>query len=216
MSRFVVFAIFVFCVAAASPSRAETLAPGQDLSAAPGIVRYILSQSALTDANRVSIAQDRAAGVVCESQYALRVQVLVVTATIEMPPGAARPTAGAWRLGYDVTRCEQVKRFNAQYEVRPEGVARTPLAPGLTIASALLQRDVWTMARINLAASRPGCESPVVLDTRTVTLPEPQRQAWQEEWTILGCGPQLVLQIDYRASPQGGTDIVVNIPSAPR
>lgn len=201
------------CAAAGNAARAETLAPMQPLNSAPGILRYVLSQSFLTDANRHAIAQDRTFGIACQGQYALEVKELFVLATIEMPPGADRPATGVWRLGYDVTRCETVKRYNLLYRALPNGVTRTTMAPGRSIADIQLQLDAWGMALVNLRTMRPDCPQPAILDTQlNGGMPRPG-DPWREKWTVVGCGPQVDLDMRFTPSPQGGTGFAVGMPA---
>jgi hypothetical protein len=195
---------------------AETLAPGQALNSAPGIVRYTLSQWYLSDANRVAVEYDRQAGFVCASQYTLQPQALSMGATIELPPGAAHPISGAWRFVYDVTRCEQVKRFHAFYAVGPDGVSRVLAVAGHTLASVVLLKDAWSTAVAILQAGRSDCGQPLVLDTRVSRAAASPGAAWQEEWIVVNCGPQVAIHIDFTPSPRGGTDFAVRVPARPR
>ena len=208
--------ILALAILGALPASAETLAPGQPLSAAPGIARYVFSQAYMADAHRTVVQYDRLAGFACAGQYTMAPHALAVGATIEIPPGAPHPATGTWRAVYDVTRCERVTRYSLFYEVRADGVARVLAIAGQTNASATLLRDVWAMAVPILAAGRTDCAQPVARDTRISRPAAVPGGAWQEEWDIVNCGPEVAIQIDYTPSPRGGTDFAVRTPARPR
>lgn len=214
-----VFAIALFALFA-SPfpvAQAETLAPGQPLNSTPAIARYVLSkdliQSAAIDAGRI----DRELGIACNEGYTVSFKTFTVLRPIEMQPNATMPSAGAWRIGYDATRCGSTKRYNNFYGINNSGaLVRGMMAPGESIASFQLQTDTLKMAIAILKASRKAenCAAPKLFETRISMPQQPIGTPWQEEWTILDCGPQLAIKIDFKPTPDGGTDFAVRVPAA--
>lgn len=214
-----VFAISFFALLA-TPfpiAHAETLAPGQPLNSAPTIARYILSNDLLQSATIDAAARDRDFGIACTERYTATYQTFAILSPVEMAPNAVLPSAGVWRVGYDVTRCGSTKRYNNLYGINNTGaLVRGIMVPGESIASIQLQGDVMKMTITILQASRKAenCAAPKVFETRISMPPQPIGTPWQEEWTILNCGPQLAIKIDFKPTPDGGTDFAVRVPAA--
>lgn len=212
--------VFAFSISAllASPipiAHAETLAPGQPLNSAPMIARYILSNDLLQSATIDAAARDRDFGIACTERYTATYQTFGVLRPIEMAPNATLPSAGVWRVGYDVTRCGSTKRYNNLYGINNAGtLVRGIMAPGESMASLQLQNDTMKMAVASLQSLRKAedCATPKLFETRVSMPPQPVGTPWQEEWTILNCGPQVAIKIDFKPAPDGGTDFTVRVP----
>ena len=92
-------------------------------------------------------------------------------------------------------------------------------APGETVASPRLLRDVYSMALSFAVAGRPqgqpctnGKPAYQLIDTRIVTPPSPSAAApepWQERWVQQSCGEDRTVLITFTPTADGGTDYLV-------
>lgn len=82
--------------------------------------------------------------------------------------------------------------------------------PGNTVALLELQQDTLRVMTAIDAGDDTTCGNRAVVNTEVIKWPSPDDQNAQERWTLDRCGTTVLYRVDFRATPDGGTDISVN------
>ncbi len=201
------------CVVTTSLANAEIISDPRQIKAGSPIAKYLASSEVRKTLIDVAVRLDRAFGIECIGDYQIKLETLTIQSPINLPDGAAHAASGAWRLGYDATRCGEIKRYNVQFAAKP-GTAPEPgmLAPGSSIASFQLYADAMTGSYVVASARLGGCKEARLFHTTLTKAPHAETEGdkvrngvWNEDWTFAGCGKRVVLPMKFTPAPDGGT-----------
>ena len=133
-----------------------------------------------------------------------------------MSPEKPSPEGSAWEETYAINCQQRVRRTFLLYLSTKVGIKHSELAPGDTIADAILQRDFLQGATAAaMSRARAGCKGAQVRSTR-VTSATGASQPWTEVWTMDVCGTSVDVNVTFSPSPKGGIDWSVVLPPSPR
>ncbi len=164
----------------------------------------------------LATARQEDAGIIaaCATATVQAGEALTIFRPVQFDP-AGKPTAGAWRERLRVVGCGQTRILNVLSLVRGPGqLAIGPLLAGDTQADPVLQRDSVRIAFAAASAAFSGCQDAAVIDTHYAgpegaanpTLPLARRiPPWREDWTLRGCGKQIVLPLHFIPDATGTT-----------
>jgi hypothetical protein len=94
-----------------------------------------------------------------------------------------------------------------------EGMKHSELAPGDTIADAILQRDFLQGATAAaMSRARAGCKGAQVRNTRVTSATGGASQPWTEVWSMDACGTPVDVNVTFSPSPNGGIDWSIVLP----
>ena len=131
-------------------------------------------------------------------------------------PEKPSPEGSAWEETYAINCQQRVRRTFLLYLSTKVGIKHSELAPGDTIADAILQRDFLQGATAAaMSRARAGCKGAQVRSTR-VTSATGASQPWTEVWTMDVCGTSVDVSVTFTPSPKGGIDWSVVLPPSPR
>ena len=128
-----------------------------------------------------------------------------------------KPTqeGSAWEETYAINCTERVRRTFLLFLSVKEGMKHSELAPGDTIADAILQRDFLQSATAAaMSRARAGCKGAQVRNTR-VTSATGASQPWTEVWSMDACGTSVDVNVTFSPSPKGGIDWSIVLPPPP-
>ena len=131
--------------------------------------------------------------------------------------GKADLGGSAWEETYAINCKERVRRTFLLFLSVKEGMKHSELAPGDTIADAILQRDFLQGATAAaMSRARAGCKGAQVRNTR-VTSTTGASQPWTEVWSMDACGTLVDINVTFSPSPKGGIDwsIFLTAPAPP-
>ena len=129
-----------------------------------------------------------------------------------------KPTSegSAWEETYAISCKERVRRTFLLFLSVKEGMKHSELAPGDTLADAILQRDFLQSATAAaISRARAGCRGTQVRNTR-VTSATGASQPWTEVWSMDACGTLVDINVTFSPSPKGGIDWSIALPPSPR
>ena len=131
-------------------------------------------------------------------------------------PEKPTPEGSAWEETYAINCTERVRRTFLLFLSVKEGMKHSELAPGDTIADAILQRDFLQSATAAaMSRARAGCKGAQVRNTR-VTSATGASQPWTEVWSMDACGTSVDVNVTFSPSPKGGIDWSIVLPPPPR
>ena len=129
-----------------------------------------------------------------------------------------KPTSegSAWEETYAISCKERVRRTFLLFLSVKEGMKHSELAPGDTLADAILQRDFLQSATAAaISRARAGCRGTQVRNTR-VTSATGASQPWTEVWSMDACGTLVDINVTFSPSPKGGIDWSIVLPPSRR
>jgi hypothetical protein len=131
-------------------------------------------------------------------------------------PEKPTPQGSAWEETYAITCKQRVRRTFLLFLSAKDAINDTELAPGDTIADAILQRDFLQSATaVAMSRARAGCKGAQVRNTR-VTSATGASQPWTEVWSMEACGTSVEVNVTFTPSPNGGVDWSIVLPPPPR
>ena len=131
-------------------------------------------------------------------------------------PEKPTPEGPAWEETYAINCQQRVRRTFLLFLSANDGIKHSELAPGDTVADAILQRDFLQGATAAaMSRARAGCKGARVRNTR-VTSAVAQSQPWTEVWTMDACGASVDVAVTFTPSPKGGIDWSIVLPPSPR
>lgn len=150
----------------------------------------------------------------CHPETARRIGLVVLKPVSFEATGVL--STGAWKESVQVEGCGTSGLFNILTVAREGAPPLTgAMLPGTTHASMLLQRDALTAARSTaLARLTSGCTEIHVIDTKfegfgeTVNANVPvgrDGRLWRETWTLIGCGQQATVSMQFVPDRTGTT-----------
>ena len=211
--------LFVLVAGGTLPAAAEMLSDGRALNPASPLARYLFSQDFLREMYEAAVKMDRALSITCNDQYTIQSVDLIVVTPIDFPEGATHAASGEWVQRYDAVRCGTSKRFNMIFAAQPDGTTRSRmLLPGNTMASLRLMVDTIPMVSV-VGATELGkdCRDMMVADTAVAQGPHAVTEdgkttegVWIENWTVQGCGKEMVARVTFTPDGKGGAHIAVS------
>ena len=126
-----------------------------------------------------------------------------------------KPTSegSAWEETYAINCKERVRRTFLLFLSVKEGMKHSELAPGDTIADAILQRDFLQGATAAaMSRARAGCKGAQVRNTRVTSATGGASQPWTEVWSMDACGTPVDINVTFSPSPNGGIDWSIVLP----
>jgi hypothetical protein len=171
---------------------------------------------------RVRAAISKSAGKDCSSAPLKVLPGLDATPTD--PVRAALPNAYVYYEAVDIAGCGLAER--QRLLVRREGAEwkSTALAPGQTVATFILQRDLvksLVSAVVTQMAMKGGdcgrdafSTSFRIADTRLIG-PFVPGQAWKERWVVHACDADYPIDVSLSPTPDGGTDFSTRVDVRP-
>ena len=177
--------------------------------------KYFSSKSFYETVGEYAFDYDRMFGIDCGDKYSVHDLQFLITEPIVFDKKDGPPVGGAWNVKFTANRCENAKIYNLQMTAKKDGAVDVALLiPGTTIASVNLQRDASKM--VHEAADYSGhlpkdCEDKFIFDTKVTQTPGRQvvegrvfEDAWIENWTVRGCGVDVVVPIMFAPDPAMG------------
>lgn len=205
---------------ASMPASAETISDGAQFRTSPKMTAH-LQQYDAEILGRLGQQQDKNLGLQqdCASGYRVEIKDVTVIEPIDVSDTDDHPSRGVWRIGYDMIRCGDTKRYNALFKARsPRELPNSaPYFPGQTKANLRLVQD--TMQTVVAATSAKAgvpkeCKSIAVMDMKVLTPNDPQRGGmWQEAWTIKFCDKTSTANVSFMPDADGkGTSFSISLP----
>ena len=158
---------------------------------------------------------------------ALRKQLVATSLRGNPAPGCAEPPVftlevvspekptqdgSAWEETYAIKCKERGRRTFLLFLSAKDVMKHSELAPGDTIADAILQRDFLQGATAApMTRARAGCKGAQVRNTR-VTSATGASQPWTEVWTMDACGTSVDVGVTFTPSLKGGIDWSIVLP----
>ena len=219
LTRFTSAAFAAFLVASA-PASAETITNGIDFKNSQHMIAHMRqydaeilgSQGQLQD-KKLNLQQG------CATGYRVQVMDAGVIEPIEFAENAAHPTKGFWRIGYDMIRCGETKRYNTLFKAKESGEAPTTTQyyPGVTKANMELIRDTLKtlMAGVVAQTNAPkDCKSFAMADMKVLSQSDSQGGGtWEEAWTVNLCNVSAMATVTFLPDANGkGTSFKISFP----
>lgn len=217
--------VFVCCILVfGAPAAAEIVSDIRKVHRDSPMAKYLTSPEAQQKLFDLAVGIDRQLGLECKGSHDLKIVQILILNPIDKADAAPHPTSGAWKYGYDVTRCGSAKRYNALMSAKPgEAPQVISLVPGTTISSPTLMVDTL---RILFAGAGllfgSDCKDVKLLDTELVQPPRAVTEGdkvgqgvWNERWTLVGCGQTIPRNVTFTLDGAGGTHIAFE-PFKPR
>jgi hypothetical protein len=177
--------------------------------------KFFSSKSFYETVGKYAFDFDRMFGINCEDQYSVRDLQFFVEKPIVFEKKGGPPVGGTWSVKFTANRCKNAKIYNLRMAAQKDGkLDISLLIPGTSIASASLQHDASKM--VHEAADYSGylpddCKEKFLFDTKVTKTPGRQviqgrvfENAWIENWTVRGCGVDVVVPIMFAPDPDLG------------
>lgn len=129
-------------------------------------------------------------------------------------------TDGAWKLGYEASRCGETKLYNVIFVGQAKGDPFVvPYFPGFTMADYALVKDATRSVMMGASAlvKDKHCDDYSIFDMNVAKLPDLktsqiQPGAWEETWTVQACSQRVNVPIKFVPSKTGkGTEFAVSV-----
>jgi hypothetical protein len=208
----------------AATAHADTIGDGLAFRNNPRMIEHLRKFQAET-LSKLGSEQDKALGLMqdCVTGHQVRVIEVYIAQPIDFPEDRVHPVKGVWRIGYDMSRCNETKRYNAFFIANPNDTPPTSRAyyPGVSLANPQLIHDTVRTALTSalVQAKVPeSCKNIGVLDMNVAANPDASRGGnWKESWTFKMCDKLATVGIDFIPDQDGkGTSFRISIPSGGR
>lgn len=129
-------------------------------------------------------------------------------------------TDGAWKLGYEASRCNETKLYNVIFVGQPKGEPLVvPYFPGFSMADYALVKDAMrsVMMGATVLVKDKSCQDYSIFDMAVSKLPDVktshlQPTSWEETWTVQVCAQRVHVPIKFVPSKTGkGTEFAVSV-----
>lgn len=205
---------------ASGPVIAETITNGAEFRNSPHMIDHLRKFEAET-LGQQGQQQDKNLGLQqgCTTGFSVKVIDVGVIEPIEFAENETHPAKGIWRIGYDMFRCGDTKRYNTLFKAMGSDVAPIfgQYYPGVTRADVHLVRDA--MRTVSIAASAlptapKDCNAFAVFDMKVLSPANQQPGAtWVEAWTIKKCNKLATATVTFVPDADGkGTSFGISFP----
>ncbi len=200
------------------PNTVETLTTPDAVFGSKRMLDYIghNSMKILAELGR---QQDKTLGLQqsCTSNSKIEVVNVGMLQAIELRTNKVHPSKGVWRLGYELQRCGETKRYNTFFSASAAGdeaPKATQYYPGSTLAGPTLVHDAMRSALVTATGQgkvAKDCKDIFVQDMQVLEQPhdviegaESFKRVWREQWSFNLCGQTSQVELTFIPDKTGG------------